>query len=60
MKEELNKPLYERLTSGEEVICEECGKGYLMPFNTIPQKAHCFICSNCNNRYCWEPFVDIQ
>ncbi len=40
--------LLTRLKNGEKVLCEECKKGYLIPFNTTPDKAHSFICSNEN------------
>lgn len=49
---EENKSLTSRLRSGEKVLCDECKKGYLIPYNTTPDKAHSFICSNQNcNRH---------
>lgn len=57
-----NKSLIERLMRGESVECEECHAGIFLPFNTTPDKAHCFYCSNekCNCRYNLDPVIDIE
>lgn len=47
MVEDANE-LLSRLRNGEKVLCDECKKGYLIPFNTTPDKAHSFVCSNEN------------
>lgn len=43
---EKNKSLLQRLREGEKILCEQCKKGYIIPFNTTPDKAHVFECSN--------------
>lgn len=53
---------YEKLRHGEKVTCSKCGKGYYVPFNTSPDKAHTFNCSNkdCDNSIVYEPVIEID
>ena len=60
-KEEADN-LSDKLRSGEKVLCEKCGKGYYIPYNTTADKAHNFNCSNpdCNNFIHWDAVIDLE
>ncbi len=62
MAEENHDSILERLRSGESVLCEICKKGFYIPYNTTPDKAHSFNCSNsdCNNRINIDAIIDIE
>lgn len=60
-KEEADS-LLSRLRTGKKVLCEKCGKGYYIPYNTTADKAHGFYCSekNCNNFINIDVAIDIE
>ena len=39
--------IIDKLDKGEKIKCKFCGIGFLIPFNTTYDKAHCFSCNNC-------------
>lgn len=59
---ENNDDIFTRLKNGEKVICSICHKGFYIPYNATPDKAHSFVCSNknCNGHYHWDPNIDIE
>lgn len=62
MKEKTVKSKWEQLRSGEKLICDKCGRGFFIPFNTAADKAHTFDCSNpeCDNYIHCDPQIDIE
>ena len=60
MAENVHDNLIDRLRSGENVVCPQCGEDYLQPYNTTYDKAHCFNCSKCGFHAHWDPVIDIE
>lgn len=52
--------LIDRLRNGEKVICPQCKKGYLLPYNAAVDKAHSFSCPKCDFHAHWDPVIEIE
>lgn len=54
--------LLTKLQKGEKVECLKCHKGHYIPYNTTPDKAHYFSCSNkeCDGHFHWDPAINIE
>lgn len=51
--------LYERLISGEKVLCEHCKTGYMLPFHPDAPVNHSYIYSYCGIHLHRDGIVDI-
>lgn len=54
------KVTLERLMNGEKLMCPKCNKAIIVPFGTIADKAHSFICPNCNFEAHYTPYINID
>lgn len=53
---------FERLFSGEKVVCPKCGKGIMLPLNPDVElsKNHTYYCSQCDAGVHWDPVVIVE
>lgn len=55
-----SKSLTSRLLDGEEVVCENCGKGIYRPFNPQFKVNHSYVCDRCGDHVHWDPVVEVE
>ena len=52
--------IVQKLRNGEKVLCSHCKKGFYWPYNSKPEKAHCFMCDNCKSAINIDEKIDIE
>lgn len=57
---EENKSILDKLISGETVKCPKCNEANIEPFGTTADKAHSFICPNCDYTVRYTPAINIE
>ena len=60
MAEGLNS-MIDQLRKGMAIICPNCGKGKIIPYNTTCDKAHSFYCEeDCGFFVNYDPVLDLE
>ncbi len=55
-----NKSILDRLMNGDKVDCPQCHEAIIEPFGTTADKAHSFICPNCDYTVRYTPAINIE
>ena len=56
----LNHKLSIKTKRIDNVICETCGKGIMIPINEKVEISHCFKCNYCGESVNFDTIVDIE
>lgn len=55
-----DKTLLDKLKNGEKVQCPKCRGAIIQPFGTTADKAHSFVCPECDFEAHYTPKIDID
>lgn len=54
-----NVSLTEKLLTGETIPCQKCREGTYIPLNPGAEVNHCFFCNRCDDKFHWDPYVEV-